>query len=163
VASGSAQPIALSVSGLPAGVTGSFNPLTVSAGQMTTPPLTAHPPPAAAGGPFTITGTAAPGTHTATATGTRTPAPAAHALRNALGRSSRTVQAGSSTTFTVTTAVTTGSAVDIGFAISGLPNGVTATFQPTSVTAGQSATLTVTAALGAALGSAQLTVTGSSS
>lgn len=163
VSSGSAQPIALSVSGLPTGVSGSFSPLTVSAGQTTTLTLTAAADAPAASGPFTITGTAASGTHTTTASVTVTPAPPADDFSIALGPSSRSVQAGSSTTFTVTTAVTSGSAVDIAFAISGLPNGVTASFQPTSVTAGQSSTLTIVAALSATVGSAQLTVTGSSS
>src|SRR5262249_50081284 len=67
VTSGVAQPIALSVSGLPAGVTGSFMPLTVSAGGSTTLTLTADADAPASTGPFTISGMAPSGTHTTTA------------------------------------------------------------------------------------------------
>jgi subtilisin-like proprotein convertase family protein len=71
-----------------------------------------------------------------------------------------TVTAGSSTTFAINTAVISGSAQTVNLTISGLPAGVTASFNPASVTAGASSTLTVTAAANAAATTAQLTVTG---
>jgi hypothetical protein len=59
---------------------------------------------------------------------------------------SQTVAAGSSTTYTINTAVTAGAAQTINLSVSGLPTGVTGSFNPTSVTAGGSSTLTLTVA-----------------
>src|SRR6267378_2389947 len=64
--------IALSVSGLPTGVTGSFNPGSVTAGGSSTLTLTAAASAPAATATFTVTGSSAPTTHTATATVTVT-------------------------------------------------------------------------------------------
>ena len=75
---------------------------------------------------------------------------------------SQTVAAGSSTTYTVATAVTAGAAQTVNLSVSGLPSGVTGTFNPTSVTAGASSTLTVTAATTTGAGTTNFTVTGAS-
>ncbi|NRQ38939.1 M28 family peptidase [Nonomuraea sp. NN258] len=61
---------------------------------------------------------------------------------------------------TVTTAVTSGSAQTVALTASGLPAGATAAFDPASVTAGQSAKLTITTSAATPPGSAQVTVTG---
>ncbi len=50
---------------------------------------------------------------------------------------------GGSTSYTVSTAVVTGSASIVGLSATGLPGGVTSSFVPTSVTAGGSSTLTL--------------------
>jgi len=73
---------------------------------------------------------------------------------------SQTVAAGASATYTINTAVLSGSAQIVALSVTGLPSGVTAAFNPTSVTAGQSSTLTVTAAAGTGATTAQLTITG---
>ncbi|HET7505587.1 MAG TPA: proprotein convertase P-domain-containing protein, partial [Kofleriaceae bacterium] len=73
---------------------------------------------------------------------------------------SQTVNAGSSVTYSVTTAVTAGSAQTVNLSVSGLPAGVTGTFSSMSVTAGGSSTLTLTAISGAASATATFTVTG---
>jgi subtilisin-like proprotein convertase family protein len=73
---------------------------------------------------------------------------------------SRTVAAGSSTTYTVNTAVTAGAAQTINLSVSGLPAGVTGTFSPTSVTAGGSSTLTLTVASTVGAGTTNFTITG---
>jgi hypothetical protein len=76
--------------------------------------------------------------------------------------STATVTAGSAAVaYTVTTAVTSGSAQTINLSASGLPTGVTASFSPTSVSAGQSATLFVSAAQSAVPGTTAFVVTGS--
>jgi chitinase len=75
--------------------------------------------------------------------------------------SSGSVTAGGSTTATVATAVTSGSAQSVSLSASGTPSGVTVSFSPTSVTAGSSATMTVTTSSSAAAGSYAITVTGS--
>ncbi|MFJ3790028.1 glycosyl hydrolase family 18 protein [Kitasatospora sp. NPDC090091] len=73
---------------------------------------------------------------------------------------SATVAAGSSTTATVSTAVTTGSAQSVNLTVTGAPAGVTATVSPATVTAGGTATLTVSTTSAATAGSYPLTVTG---
>ena len=62
---GSSQSITLSVSGLPAGVTGSFSPATVTAGGSATLTVTASST-ASGSTTFTVTGTSGSTTHTAT-------------------------------------------------------------------------------------------------
>jgi subtilisin-like proprotein convertase family protein len=72
VLSGAAQTIALSVSGLPGGVTGAFNPASVTAGASSTLTLTAAATAGAGSTQFTITGTGTTASHTATASVTVT-------------------------------------------------------------------------------------------
>ncbi len=68
----------------------------------------------------------------------------------ALSPASATVQAGSSTTFDLTASLTSGSAQNVALAVSGLPQGVSGSFNPASITSnGGSSTLTLTAAAGA--------------
>ena len=73
--------------------------------------------------------------------------------------STLSMNTGGSGSTTVSTAVTSGSAQTVSLSISGVPSGATASFNPTSVTAGGSSTLTVSAGTAAA-GSYTLTITG---
>ena len=66
--SGSAETVALSVIGLPAGVTGSFSPSSITSGQSSTLTLTVSSGASAASSTYTVTGTAASGTHAASGT-----------------------------------------------------------------------------------------------
>ncbi|HET7506365.1 MAG TPA: proprotein convertase P-domain-containing protein [Kofleriaceae bacterium] len=75
---------------------------------------------------------------------------------------SQTVVAGSSTTYTINTAVLTPPAQTINLTVSGLPTGVTASFSPATITAGQSSTLTVTTTTSTPASTSQLTITGTS-
>nr|WP_316521573.1 M28 family peptidase [Kitasatospora sp. K002] len=77
-----------------------------------------------------------------------------------LNPASGTVQPGASTSATVGTAVTSGTAQSVSLTASGLPSGVTASFNPSSVQAGSSSTLTLAASSAAAAGTYQITVTG---
>jgi glycosyl hydrolase family 18 (putative chitinase)/carbohydrate binding protein with CBM4/9 domain len=70
------------------------------------------------------------------------------------------VNPGASTTASVATAVTSGSAQSVSLTVSGAPAGVTATVSPGSVTAGGSATLSVSTTSAAVPGSYALTVKG---
>ena len=70
------------------------------------------------------------------------------------------VAPGGSTTSTITTAVTSGVAQTVALSISGLPTGVTASFAPSTVSAGGSSTLTLNAAANTVPGPATLAVTG---
>ncbi|HEX7836987.1 MAG TPA: proprotein convertase P-domain-containing protein [Kofleriaceae bacterium] len=73
---------------------------------------------------------------------------------------SQSVNAGSSVSYSVTTAVTAGAAQTVNLTVTGLPSGVTGSFSPASVTAGGSSTLTLTAASTAPSATATFTVTG---
>jgi subtilisin-like proprotein convertase family protein len=73
---------------------------------------------------------------------------------------SQTVMAGTSSTYTINTALLSGAAETIALSVTGLPPGVTATFSPSSVTTGGSSTLTVTAGATSISGTSQLMITG---
>ncbi|MFF3601743.1 chitinase [Kitasatospora indigofera] len=73
---------------------------------------------------------------------------------------SGSVQAGSSATTTVSTAVTSGSAQSVALSASGLPSGASASFSPSSVTSGAGSTLTVTTAAATPAGTYTVTVKG---
>jgi hypothetical protein len=73
--------------------------------------------------------------------------------------SSLSIAQGASGNSTVSTAVTSGSAQTVSLSVSGLPSGASASFNPTSVTAGGSSTWTVNTG-SAAPGTYTLTVTG---
>jgi hypothetical protein len=74
--------------------------------------------------------------------------------------SSQTVTQGQSTTYTVSTAVTSGSAGSVSLSIGGLPSGASGSFSPNPVTAGNSSTLTVSTASTTPAGTSTLTITG---
>jgi serine protease len=160
VTNGSAQTVNLALSGAPAGVTGTFNPASLTSGGSST--LT-----------FTIGATVNPGTYNLTVTGTGSSA--SHATSVALtvtgndftigaSPSSVTVARGSAKTTTISLAPTGGSAAQsVSLSASGLPAGVTAAFSPTSVTGTGTSTLTLTASSTATTGTANVTVTGTGS
>ncbi|HEX6488684.1 MAG TPA: hypothetical protein VF137_07410 [Candidatus Dormibacteraeota bacterium] len=159
---GTAQTVSLSASGLPSGVTASFQPQSVTAGSSSTLTLTAASnAPASSSTTFTVTGTGTSNTHTATASVTVNAAPPPNDFSISISPTSQTATAGgSSITYTVSTAVVSGTAETISLAASGQPSGVTVSLNPTSVTAGNSSTMTVTATSSAAPGTYTLTVTG---
>ncbi|MBB5084891.1 trypsin-like peptidase domain-containing protein [Nonomuraea endophytica] len=78
----------------------------------------------------------------------------------ALSPSSATVQPGQTTTSTVSSAVTGGSAQQITLAATGQPAGVTASFSPSVIQAGASSTLTLATTAQAPTGSYTVTVVG---
>jgi hypothetical protein len=156
---GSAQSISLGISGLPAGVSGSFSPATVTAGGSSTLTLSA----AAAAPPvtnasFTVTGTSGATSHTATATITiNTPD-----FTVSLSPATSTIAAGTSTTYTVSTAAVNASTQTVALSVSGLPVGAGGSFSPATVTAGGTSTLTITTTAATAGTTTTFTVTGTS-
>ena len=147
--------VALSATGLPAGVTAAFNPAsTAGASSVVT---------------FTAAANAAPGTATVTITGTgggltrtTTIALTVAAAANftlAASPASVTVVQGATAQITVTITRQNGFAAAVAFTAAGLPAGVTAAFNPASTT-GASSVVTFTAAANAALGTATVTITG---
>ncbi|HEY5516610.1 MAG TPA: hypothetical protein VIK12_10440 [Pengzhenrongella sp.] len=158
--SGSAESITLSASGLPSGVTVTFNPTSVSAGGSSTLTLTASGT-ATLGGPVavTVTGTAPSATHTTSVALTVT-APVTNDFSISASPTTVTVVQGSAGTSTISTTVVSGSGTVALSLAPAPPSGVTATFNPTSVAAGSSSTLTLTVSGSATPGTYPFTVTG---
>jgi aminopeptidase S len=80
-----------------------------------------------------------------------------------LSPGSGAVNPGSSTTATVNTATTSGSAQSVTLSSTGAPSGVSVSFSPASVTSGGSSTMTIATTASAVPGSYTITVTGSGS
>ncbi len=76
-----------------------------------------------------------------------------------LSPASRTIAAGASATYTVTTALTSGSQQSVKLTVSGLPAGTTGSFNPASLTVGSSSTLTLTVAANATAATTNFTIT----
>ncbi|MFB6891863.1 glycosyl hydrolase family 18 protein [Kitasatospora sp. NPDC056327] len=159
VLAGSAQSIALSVSGAPAGVTATVTPGSVTAGSPATLNIATAATTAPGSYPLTVTGTAASGTHTTTYTLKVTSTQPGDDFGIVLAPGSGTVTAGASATAAVNTSVVSGSAQSLALSVSGAPAGVTATVTPGTVTAGANATLNIATAASTAPGTYQLTVT----
>ncbi|MFG2016954.1 M4 family metallopeptidase [Actinomadura geliboluensis] len=77
-----------------------------------------------------------------------------------LNPGSGSAQAGGTATVTVNTTVTGGSAQQVALSATSSPSGPTASFSPSTVTAGQSATMTVSVPAGTADGTYRITVLG---
>jgi hypothetical protein len=158
ITSGSAQSVSLSISGVPAGATASFNPTSVTAGGSST--LTLSSGTAAAGTySLTVTGTGTSATHTASVSFV-VQAQATNDFSISASPSSVSAAQGGSATSTIATAVTSGSAQSVSLSASGTPAGTTASFNPTSVTAGSSSTLTLAVGASTAAGTYTITITG---
>jgi hypothetical protein len=160
VISGSAQTVSLSAtSGLPAGASASFNPTSVTAGGSSTMTISTSSSTPAGTYSVTVTGTGTSATHTTTVSLTVNNV-VANDFSISASPSSVTVTQGGSGTTTISTAVTSGSAQTVALSASGLPSGASASFNPASVTAGGSSTMTITATSSATTGTTSVTVTG---
>jgi hypothetical protein len=150
--------VSFTASGLPSGVTASFNPTSSTTSSVLTLTASSSAP---AGGPttVTITGTSGSLTHTTTIALTVTP-PADFTISDA--PSSLTISPGAAGgTSIITVTPTNGFTGTVTFLASGLPSGVTASFNPTSSTT--SSTLTLTASSSApGSGPTTVTITGTS-
>jgi xyloglucan-specific exo-beta-1,4-glucanase len=151
--------VALSVSGLPSGCTASFNPNPVTgSSSVLTISCSSTATLGAANVTITATGGGLTRTSTISLTVTQPPTPD---FSLAASPTSLTVNRGASGTSTITITRTGGFTGSVAFSASGLPSGVTPTFNPTSTT-GNGATLTLAASSTATLGAATVTVTGTS-
>ena len=160
VSGGFSSAIALSVSGLPAGVTSAFSPASIAAPGSGSSTLTLTVGASAAAGiyPLTVTGTGGGLTHTVSVSLTVS-APAAFTIA---APTSISVAHGAKGTATITTAVSGGFNSAIALSVSGLPAGVSSAFSPTSVAAPGSGTSTLTLTVGSttAVGTYPVVVTG---
>ncbi|GGS25955.1 M28 family peptidase [Actinokineospora fastidiosa] len=157
--SGGSERITLSATGLPSGATAAFSPSPVDTGADATLTVSASPDTATGSYPVRVTGTNAAGKAvSADLTLTIRPDdPPPADFRIAVNPSGLTVAAGANTS---TQVLVTGNGGMIGVSASGLPSGVQATFQPTSVAVGSEAKLTFVASTSAAPGTHTVTVTG---
>jgi hypothetical protein len=158
VASGTAESVTLSISGVPAGAAASFgtNPITAGGSSV----LTLNTGTAAAGTyTLTVTGAAPSATHSTVVTLTIVGSPD---FAVAVSPASQSVVAGNSVAYTVATAAVNGSTQSIALSVSGLPAGITGAFSPATVTAGGNSTLTLAVATTATAATTTFTVTGGS-
>jgi subtilase family serine protease len=147
--------VSLSISGLPTGVTASFNPSS-TAGTST---LTLTSIATAAIGTVTVTVTGSSGALTNQISLTLTVNPTGN-FTLSTSPTSLSILQGAKGTSTITVTPQNGFNGSVGLSASGLPSGVTASFNPTTAT-GKS-TLTLTASSTAATGTATVSITGAS-
>ncbi|HML18928.1 MAG TPA: protease pro-enzyme activation domain-containing protein, partial [Bryobacteraceae bacterium] len=157
VTGGFSAAVALSVSGLPSGVTASFAPASFAAPGSGTSTLTLTAASAAAGGSFTLTISATSGSVAKTTQVALTVVPVFTMTESA---SALTLGRGASGTVTLTTRGGTGFNSAVQLAVSGAPAGVTASFSPTQISApgSGSSVLTVAVSSSATAGTYTLTI-----
>jgi hypothetical protein len=164
VSNGFNSSVALSISGLPSGVTASFSPASIAAPGSGSSTLTFTASSMATTGTFNTTVSATGGgiTHTTVIPVTVNAATAPNFALSA-SPTSLSVAAGSSGTSTISTTISGGFNSAVSLSATGLPTGVTAAFNPTSIAApgSGSSTLTFTAASTAVAGTSTITINAS--
>ncbi|MFC7614556.1 trypsin-like serine protease [Actinokineospora soli] len=155
----------LSVSGLPSGVQATFQPARLNTGESSK--LTFEAGTSAVNGTYdlTVTGKAADGStgsarFSLTVTDGGTPQPGDFSL--GASPNSVRVAAGNHISTTITSTAGSGGSEQVSLTTSGVPSGVTATLQPTSIATGANAKLTFVASSTAPAGTHTVTVTGTS-
>jgi len=158
ILNGFAGSVSFTASGLPAGATATFNPTSVTgSGSSTLTVQTSSSTPTGSSA-LTITGTSGSLSHSTSATLVVIPPD----FTISGSPSTQTVIAGGSTSYTATVTAVGGFTGTVSLGVSGLPTGATASFNPTSVTASGSSTLSVSTVASALPGNYTLTVTGTS-
>lgn len=164
VTSGSSESVSLDVAGLPRGVTASFSSTRVSSGAGATMTLSAASDAPATTASFTVTGTAASGSHGASANLTVTeanqppPPPPPADFSVSLSPSAQGVTAGDTATFSLMSAVVSGTPGSLALTLGRLPAGVTGSLDRSTISPGGSATVTITTDGSAAAGDVAVTV-----
>ncbi len=134
-------PVTYSLANLPFGVSGTFNPPTVTAPTTSTLTLSTLDIATIGTSNFSIVGTSGSEVHTAAAQVVITAGPN---FTVSSAPASQSVVQGAGTTYTATVAISGGFNKTITFTAGGLPNGATASFNPTTVTGAGTSTMTVT-------------------
>lgn len=154
--------VTLGIIGLPAGVSGSFSPATISGGSGTSTLTLVVSNSASAGtyslGSIAITGTGGSLTRTTPLTLVIPPTPD---FSVSASPSSQNITIGNNTTYTATVSPTNGFTGTVTLSVSGLPAHVGGSFSPSTITGGSgSSTLSITTATNSPSGTYTLTVTG---
>jgi cardiolipin synthase len=155
--------VALSASGLPAGVTASFSPTSISAPGSGSSTLTLSANSSAAASTYAITVTGSGGGLKETASISLTiSSSTTPGFSLSASPTSVTVAPGGSGKSTITAAISGGFSSAIALSAGGLPSGVTASFSPASIPApgSGSSTLTLSAGSSTAAGGYTITITG---
>jgi hypothetical protein len=152
--------VSLSVSGLPSGASGIFNPTSVTGSGSSTLNVSTTCAVAAGSYPLTISGTSGTLSHNASVTLVVSSTLPDYSI--SATPTSRTVTAGTGTTYTVNTSAGPCFTGNITFTVMGLPAGAAATFSPALVTGSGSSTLTITTSSTVIPGTYPLTITGTS-
>jgi hypothetical protein len=155
---GFSSSVSFSASGLPSGVTAAFSPTSSASG--TTVTFTASSTATTGAKAVTITGTSGSLTHTTTITLTVSATATADFSLSASPSTLAVTQGAAGGTSTITVNKLNGFTSSVSLAASGLPSGVTASFNPASTTS--TSVLTLTASATATTGTATITVTGTS-
>jgi hypothetical protein len=148
--------VSLAASGLPSGVTASFNPTSTT----TTSVLSLTASSSATAGTATVTITGTSGSLTATTTIALTITGPPNFTLSAAPSSLSIASGGAAGTSTITVNDQNGFTGSVSLVASGLPSGVTASFNPTSTTT--TSVLTLTASGSASAGTSTVTITGTS-
>ena len=151
--------VGLTVSGLPTGATATFTPTSITGSGTSTLKVTTVSTTPTGTYTLTITGTSGALTQQATVS---LVVNATVDFSLSATPSSQNVDQGSSTSFTATVAALGGFSASTTFTVSGLPAGVTGTFNPTSFSGAGSTTLNLVASATATTGGYTLTITGTS-
>jgi uncharacterized membrane protein len=158
---GFSDTVNLSVSGLPTGATGTFNPTSVNGSGNST--LTISTTAATVGGTYTVTITGTSNGASGNQVKTKTFSLVIRSFT--LSASSTTLNAthgGAAVTDTITLTLTGGFNSTVTFSVTGLPSGTTGSFNPTSRNTNGTSTMTITAGSSTAPGTYSLTVKGTS-
>jgi len=158
--SGVAQTLNLSVSGLPNGASAMLTPASVTSGGSSTLAIVTSTTTPTGSYPVTITGSATSGSHTATYTLQVTAPVVPGTFSLVASPASGTVSLGRSISTSIKTATLTGSAQTVKLSVSGLPSGVSASFNPSSLTSGASSTLRLSVSSRSRAGTYTITING---
>lgn len=151
--------VTLSAANLPSGVTVAFNPASITGSGSSTATFTVGSTAAPGSYTVTITGTSGSTVHSATMTLTVSSSTSSNYSISA-GSGTTTVSRGSAAARTLTLSGTVSSGT-VTFAASGLGNGVSVSFNPSSLGGPGSTAMTLTAARNASIGTRTVTVTAS--
>jgi hypothetical protein len=152
----------LAASGLPTGVTASFNPTSITNAGSSVMTVNVGASTVTGTYPLTITATSGALSHTAGTSLTVTQSAPAPDFSIGASPSTQSVVQGSNTTYTTTITALNSFTGTVNLAASGLPTGATATFNPTSITNAGSSVMTVTTVSTTPVGTYPLTVTATS-
>ena len=153
--SGFTGTVAFTVTGLPAGAVGTFTPPSVAGSGSTSLLITTTGPTPSGTYPLVISGTSGSIRRTANVT-----LIVSGDFALAASPSSRTVNRGRSTTYTVTISAGSGFSGPVNLTVAGLPSRTTATFNPASLAGSGTSSLTVNVSRRAQRGTRALTITG---
>ena len=161
VSDGFDSAVALTVSGLPTGVTGTFSPTSITGSGSSTLSLTVASTTAAGSYTITVTGTSSSLTKTTTFTLTVT-APVTGGFSLSVSPTSGSLARGQSGYAVVTVTATGGFDSAVALSATGIPTGVTGSFSPTSVTGSGTSDFTLTVSRSAPTGTHVITIKGTS-